>query len=102
MKCSPLCNCRSSSLSLKLLFRHTFLSSLSLLNTPPIIAQVFGETGGNRPLVVVLSAAVLALGLIAPAAKAPTIINLSGGVTGAAGHITLENPLVGGSTGWTF
>jgi hypothetical protein len=85
MMCSPLYNYRSSSLSPELLFRHTFLSSLSLLTTPRIIAQVFRETGGNRPLVMVLSLAVLASGLIAPAAKAQTVINFPGGVTSATG-----------------
>jgi hypothetical protein len=72
------------------------------------ITRMFRETGGSRPLVV-LSLAVLALGVMAPAAKAQTVIKYPRGVIGATGHITLENVLTSGSIhlnlsqcGWTF
>jgi hypothetical protein len=60
------------------------------------VTKAFRETGGRRHLLV-LSLAVLALCLMAPAAKAQTVINLRSEFTGATGPITLENLLVGGA-----
>jgi hypothetical protein len=72
------------------------------------VTKVFRETGGRRPRLV-LSLPVLALCLMAPAAKAQTVINLRSEFTGATGPITVENPLVGGAIhlvlsqcGWTL
>jgi hypothetical protein len=100
------CKYRSSPLSMRSVFRFAFLSDApGLLGE---VTKVYGETERSRPLAV-LSLAVLSLGLMAPAVRAQTVINVPGGFTGATGHITLEIPLVGGSIhlnlsqcGWTF
>jgi hypothetical protein len=60
------------------------------------VTKVFRETGGSRPLVV-LSLAVLSLGLMVPVAKAQRVMDFPSEFTGATGHLTLEKPLVGGS-----
>ena len=65
----------------------------SLLGT---ITNVFRVTSRSRP-VVALSLAVLSLGLMVPAARAQTVIDLPRGFTGATAPITLTNPLTGGS-----
>ena len=69
------------------------------------VTKGFRETRISRPRVL-LFPAVLSLGLMAPPAKAQTVRS---GFTGATGHITLANPLVGGvihpilsQCGWTF
>jgi hypothetical protein len=71
------------------------------------VTKVFREAGRRRSLGV-LSLAALSSGLMAPAAKAQMVITFPGGFTSATGHITLENPLVGGmihlipsQCGWT-
>jgi hypothetical protein len=71
------------------------------------VTKVFREAGRSRSLGV-LSLAALSLGLMAPAAKAQMVIIFPSGFTSATGHITLENPLVGGmihlilsQCGWT-
>jgi hypothetical protein len=67
------------------------------------VTEVFREAGRSRSLGV-LSLAALSLGLMTPAAKAQMVIIFPS----ATGHITLENPLVGGmihlilsQRGWT-
>ena len=73
-----------------------------------MVVKVFRGTGGSRRLVV-LSLAVLSLVLMPPAARVQTVINFLIGFTVATAHITLQNPLAGGSSylnpsqcGWTF
>jgi hypothetical protein len=73
-----------------------------------VVTKVFGETERSRPLVV-LSLAVLSLGLMVPAAGAQTVISFLREFTGATGRMTPGNPLVGGSIhfnlsqgGWTL
>jgi hypothetical protein len=72
------------------------------------VTKAFRETGGSRPLVA-LSLAVLLLGLMDPAGKAQIGMDLPSEFTGATGHLTVENSLVGGSIHlvlsqcrWTF
>jgi hypothetical protein len=60
------------------------------------VMKVFREVGRGRRQGV-LSLAVLSLGLMGCAAKAQMVIIFPGGVGAATAHITLENPLVGGS-----
>jgi hypothetical protein len=100
------CNYRSSPLSMTSVFRFEFFSEApGLLGA---VTKVFGKTERSR-LLMVRSLAVLSLGVMAPAARTQAVINFPRRLTGAAGHITLENPLAGGSIhlnlshcGWTF
>ena len=71
------------------------------------VTKFFRGAGRSRSLGVP-SFGVLSLGLMAPAAKVQTVITFLSGFTGATGHITPENMVVGGliplipsQCGWT-
>jgi hypothetical protein len=99
-------NYRYPPLSMESVLRFAFLSEAS--GFLGVVTKVFRGTCGSRPPGA-LSLAVLSSGPMVFATEAQPVINFPRGFTGGTGHITLENPLVGGSIylnlsrgEWTF
>ncbi len=91
---NPACHYQPSSLSLRSVFRLAFFFCRPLLNCRQ---RVFRETRRSR-LLVVLSFAVMTLGLLSPPAAHAQVINYPNGFAGSTGQISLVNgasPLAG-------